>query len=411
MKKLVLFGAGKIGRSFIGQLFARSGYEVVFVDISETLINKLNSRREYEVIIKSDQSDTTIKVENVRGILATEESCVAEEIVDADIVAVSVGQNGLPDVISLLAKGLLLRKRLKGLLPLDIILAENMRNADNYVREKLGLIMGPGYPLEELVGLIETSIGKMVPIMPMEVQKKDPLLVYAEPYNTLILDKKAFRNPIPEVKGLAPKENMKAWVDRKSYIHNLGHAAAAYSGFLTEPEAVFIADALKNKAVKKFVRSVMMQGAGVLLRKYPGEFSRTDLEDHVDDLLFRFGNRALGDTVYRVGCDLKRKLFRNDRILSPLIDGLKMKSPVDMILLTFSYGLLFRARDEKGDLLPGDAEFAKTLNEKGLGYVLKEICGLNQESDHKVIECIHPAYSRSNITTSGISITRKELLN
>ncbi len=388
MKKLVLFGAGKIGRSFIGQLFARSGYEVVFVDISETLINKLNSRREYEVIIKSDQSDTTIKVENVRGILATEESCVAEEIVDADIVAVSVGQNGLPDVISLLAKGLLLRKRLKGLLPLDIILAENMRNADNYVRENLGLIMGPGYPLEELVGLIETSIGKMVPIMPMEVQKKDPLLVYAEPYNTLILDKKAFRNPIPEVKGLAPKENMKAWVDRKSYIHNLGHAAAAYSGFLAEPDAVFIADALKNQTVKKFVRSVMMQGAGVLLRKYPGEFSRTDLVDHVDDLLFRFGNRALGDTVYRVGCDLKRKLFRNDRILSPLIDGLKMKSPVDMILLTFSYGLLFRARDEKGDLLPDDAEFAKTLNEKGLGYVLGNVCCLHPEYDQKVINLL-----------------------
>ena len=388
MKKLVLFGAGKIGRSFIGQLFARSGFEVVFVDISETLINELNRRHEYDVIIKSDQPDTTIKISNLRGILATQELKVAEEIADADIVAVSVGQSGLAQVISILAKGLQLRQKKHGFLPLDIILAENMRNVDQYVRGKLQKIMGNDYPLEELVGLIETSIGKMVPIMPLEVQKRDPLLVYAEPYNTLILDKKTFKNPIPEVEGLAPKENMKAWVDRKSYIHNLGHAAAAYSGFLAEPDAIYIADVLKNKALKKFVRSVMMQSAGVLMRKYPGEFTLTDLMDHVDDLLFRFCNRALGDTVFRVGCDLKRKLHRNDRILSPLIDGLEMRLPVNKILLTFAYGLCFRARDENGKLLPGDAEFSRTLNKKGLDYVLTHICCLHPEYDRKVIRRI-----------------------
>ena len=36
--KLVLFGAGKIGRSFIGQVFSRSGYEVVFIDINQEII-------------------------------------------------------------------------------------------------------------------------------------------------------------------------------------------------------------------------------------------------------------------------------------------------------------------------------------------------------------------------------------
>jgi mannitol-1-phosphate 5-dehydrogenase len=388
MKRLVLFGAGKIGRSFIGQLFARSGFEIVFVDISETLVNELNSRHEYDVIIKSDHPDTTIKIKNLRGILASQELKVAEEIADAEIVAVSVGQIGLAQVISILARGLQLRQKKHGFLPLDIILAENMRNVDQYVRGKLKRFMGYDYPLEELVGLIETSIGKMVPIMPLEVQRKDPLVVYAEPYNTLILDKKAFRNPIPEVEGLAPKENMKAWVDRKSYIHNLGHAATAYSGFLAEPDAIYIAEVLKNKAVKKFARSVMMQSAVVLMRKYPGEFRLTDLVDHIDDLLFRFGNRALGDTVFRVGCDLKRKLHRNDRILSPLIDGLEMRSPVNKIILTFSYGLCFRARDENGKLLPGDAEFERILNKKGLAYVLSHICSLNPEYDHEVIQRI-----------------------
>jgi len=166
------------------------------------------------------------------------------------LVAISVGQKGLPNVIYTLAKGLILRKRKSGRKPLDIIIAENMHNADKYVRDILNTIIGNDYPVDELVGLIETSIGKMVPIMPKDEQGKDLLIVYAEPYNTLILDKRAFKNPIPDVKGLAPKDNMKAWVDRKSHIHNFGHAAAAYAGFQTDPSLKYLSDVLNIEAVK-----------------------------------------------------------------------------------------------------------------------------------------------------------------
>jgi len=44
-KKMIQFGAGNIGRSFIGQLFSRSGYEVVFVDINKELIKEVNKKR------------------------------------------------------------------------------------------------------------------------------------------------------------------------------------------------------------------------------------------------------------------------------------------------------------------------------------------------------------------------------
>lgn len=395
MKKLVLFGAGKIGRSFIGQLFATSGFEVVFVDISESVISELNRLNEYKVVIKSSQPDEIIKVGNVRGVLGGEVDKVTEEISDCDIAAISVGQKGLPQVIDALAKGLILRQRRFGRKPLDIILAENMHNADKYVKDILNSIIGRDYPVDALVGLIETSIGKMVPIMPKDEQEKDVLLVYAEPYNTLILDKRAFKNPIPDVKGLAPKDNMKAWVDRKSHIHNLGHAAAAYAGFLADPSLQYLADILKIHSVKIFTRSAMLQSADVLMRKYPGEFTHPELTNHIDDLLNRFENRALGDTVFRVGCDLSRKLHRDDRILSPLIDGIQAKSPVDKIIMTFVYGLCFRAKDEKGNMFPGDVVFSKILNNNGLSYVLTDLCGLSPTEDRKTINRILSTYRRS----------------
>ena len=66
--------------------------------------------------------------------------------------------------------------------------------------EELGRYLPHDYPLNELVGLVETSIGKMVPIMSQKDLEEDPLQVFAEPYNTLIVSKKGFKNPIPHGK-------------------------------------------------------------------------------------------------------------------------------------------------------------------------------------------------------------------
>ena len=307
-KKLVLFGAGKIGRSFIGQLFSRSGYEVVFIDIDKDIIINLNERKRYQVVIKSDDGDEEILVENVRGVLASNTEKVIEEVANTGILAMSVGQNAIPKITPLIAKGLELRYKDFPDSPLDIILAENLRDAAKVVSVELKKHLSPSFDLDKNVGLIETSIGKMVPIMPKSVMENDPLLVFAEPYNTLILDKKSFKNPIPDVEGLAPKDNMQAWVDRKSFIHNLGHAAAAYYGYMKFSDKIYLYEIMEKKDVYMTARTAMLQAADVLMMHYPGEFTKTDLVAHIDDLLHRFSNKSLGDTVFRVGQDLYRKL-------------------------------------------------------------------------------------------------------
>jgi mannitol-1-phosphate/altronate dehydrogenase len=108
-KKLVLFGAGKIGRSFIGQLFGRNGYKVVFIDMYKPIIDELNTRGNYNVIIKSNKKDEVINIKNVRGVLVTDENRAVEEIANADLLAVSVGQQGLKSIFPLMAKGLIKR--------------------------------------------------------------------------------------------------------------------------------------------------------------------------------------------------------------------------------------------------------------------------------------------------------------
>jgi mannitol-1-phosphate 5-dehydrogenase len=380
--KLVLFGAGKIGRSFVAQLFSRGGYEVVFVDVFQPLIDELNNRGNYKVIIKGDKEEI-LNINNVRGVYAGDEEKVIDEILTARILAVSVGLNGLSTAIQLIAKGLLKRYQINKCNPIDIILAENLRNAAEYLNNGLEKCLPSDYPMHELVGAVETSIGKMVPIMKKKDMEEDILQVFAESYNSLILDKKAFKAPIPQIDGLSPKENMKAWVDRKLFIHNLGHATTAYLGYRHDPHFNFLYEVLEVKEIKFEVKETMLQAAHVLVRKYPDEFTLEDLTAHIDDLLYRFQNKALGDTLFRVGCDLTRKLSSEDRIAGAIHLAIEQKMPYNKILYALVCGCHFRATDEEGRMLPADVEFSK-LYEKGIAEILSNVCGFNRES-HKLI--------------------------
>lgn len=360
-KHIVIFGAGRIGRSFIGQLFSQAGYEVVFVDVDRTLIDRLNERKAFPVIIKDSQhpdEEKTMEVKNISAIHLDEEEKVINQIEEADVMATSVGKKGLSGLTGILDKGIQSRYNRYPANPIDIILAENVRNAGEFLYSAL-LKRGASYPVETYVGLVETSIGKMVPIMTREQMATDPLAVHAEPYNNLILDGRAFKNTVPEVPGLSPKRHMKAWVDRKLFIHNMGHATLAYQANFHHPELVFTWEALEITDLFEKTRETMLQSAVILKRLYPGEFDRRQLVDHVDDLLNRFANKALGDTIFRVGCDLPRKLGRDDRLLVPILAGISLDLPIELILEAWVKGCSFRAVGENGRELEGDRKFRK----------------------------------------------------
>ena len=129
-KKIVVIGAGKIGRSFIGQVFNRPGYEVLFVDINRSLIDQMNRVKAYRVIIKDGDKEETVRISIIKGLCLEDEERIIEELKHVSIVSLSVGQQGLRTAIQIIAKSLLARRKDYGNMPLDIIIAENMRNAD-----------------------------------------------------------------------------------------------------------------------------------------------------------------------------------------------------------------------------------------------------------------------------------------
>ncbi|HLQ96677.1 MAG TPA: 2-dehydropantoate 2-reductase N-terminal domain-containing protein, partial [Pseudogracilibacillus sp.] len=105
------FGAGNIGRGFIGHLLHEAGYRITFIDVNDTLIQELNEKKAYKVVLETEETQT-LTVKNVSGINnQTHPEDVVEAIKQADLITTAVGPKVLPIISNLIANGLRARSR------------------------------------------------------------------------------------------------------------------------------------------------------------------------------------------------------------------------------------------------------------------------------------------------------------
>jgi mannitol-1-phosphate/altronate dehydrogenase len=102
----VHFGAGNIGRGFVGLILHRAGYEVVFADVVDALIDALSSTPSF--LVKEVGLDSAEElVDNYRAINSrSDEPAAVAEIASADVVTMAVGPTVLKFVAPVIAAGL-----------------------------------------------------------------------------------------------------------------------------------------------------------------------------------------------------------------------------------------------------------------------------------------------------------------
>ncbi len=390
---LVQFGAGGIGRSLVGQLFSRAGWRVVFLDVAKPLVDALNARRGYSIAIKDDLlpgQPAAIQVANVSAIHLGDRDAALDALAAADMVGVSVGAANLPSACRSVADAL--ARRDPGAPPLPVLLCENLHNAAASARASLRDALGPDADQGRRVRFIEAAISKMVPPTPPEQRAKDPLAVSAEAYNTLYLDADAYPGPPPIVPGVAWRTNFPAYVDRKLLLHNFGHAAAAYAGFLKGKR--FIWECAADPDVLRETAGCMMEVSRALAVRHAATFTFDENRAWADDLLRRFRNRALADPVYRVGRDLERKLAPGDRCVGALRLLLETGEDYSHTARAIAAAMMF-APDHEGDAPPpGDARVARLAAEQGPEAVLAGLCGLDAAADGDAASRIADEYRR-----------------
>ena len=388
--KAVMYGGGNIGRGFIGALLSQSGYEVTFIDVAEPVVTALRVRRRYPIRYVTNRGYEDVWIENVTAINGNDTGATAEAIANCDIMATAVGVRVLKFIVPNIIAGL--RKRWtmeKG--PLNIIICENLMDANKYLEGLLKeqLTEEERIKFDETVGLVEASIGRMVPLQTEEMKDGDPMRVCVERYGFLPVDQAAFKGKIPDIPNLVPAAPFDFYIKRKLYVHNMGHAICAYLGGFNGRK--YIWQAIDDPDILYIVQNAMLDSAAAISKRYGVPLE--EILPHVADLLNRFRNQSLGDTCQRVGADPARKLRSDDRLIGALIACTNQQiMPVYIALGTA--GAVYRYLMEHG--MEQTTEQAQT--------VLRTTSGLEQ--DHPIMELVLKMY-RSFLNGDSPAVMRR----
>ena len=368
MKRAVVYGAGKIGRAFVGRKLVDSGYDVCFMDYVQPLVDALNARGGYTVRVASEAGDRDIAVVGIHALNSLTEAAV-EAIAGCDVMATAVGANSLPEIAPVIAKGAALRMA-RGGGCLNVLLCENQMAADELMHRHVYAALTPAQQAwaDGHLGLVAACIGCTVPVPTPEMKAEDPLLLCMDPYRDLPVDKTDIKGECPEIDGLIPFEPFEFYIKRKLFIHNGGHALCAYMGWPRGYETV--ADAMEDDEIARAVAAHMRACAAALIARF-GEGVRQDVEANVADLLRRFRSRALHDTLDRVGADPVRKLRRSDRLVGAALFALENGVDPAPTLAGIAAALRF---DAPGDVSAG--RLRAMLRDQGLDAVLEQVMGL-----------------------------------
>ncbi|MBJ7223366.1 MULTISPECIES: mannitol-1-phosphate 5-dehydrogenase [unclassified Brenneria] len=370
--KALHFGAGNIGRGFIGKLLADANIELTFADVSQPLLDALNSRKSYQVRIVGEQTRLET-VSNVSAVHSGGPEAVAL-IADVDLVTTAVGPQILEKIAGTIAQGLLKRHDNGNLQPLNIIACENMVRGTSQLKQHV-LKLLPEDKLEwvvEHVGFVDSAVDRIVP--PSEAGSSDVLAVTVETFSEWIVDQTQFNGEPPAIPGMELTDNLMAFVERKLFTLNTGHAITAYLGQQSRHQT--IRDAILDPEVRAVVRGAMEESGAVLIKRYG--FDANKHAAYINKILSRFENPYLHDDVERVGRQPLRKLSAGDRLIKPLLGTLEYNLPYDNLIIGIAAAMHYRSEQD-----PQAQELAALLQKLGPQAALAQISGL--DADSKVV--------------------------
>jgi mannitol-1-phosphate 5-dehydrogenase len=349
-----------------------SGYEVVFIDVMDSIIEALQKTPSYTVTEIGEDGERTFTIDHYRAINSKYEmDKVVHEIATAEVVTCAVGPNILKFVAEPVAKAIAARQDLP---PLAVIACENAINAtttwrgfiEKYIETNLDKNLLTD--MDSHARYANSAIDRIVPQQP----EGAGLNVTIEKFFEWCVEQKPFENGgvKPEIKGVHYVDDLEPYIERKLFTVNTSHATAAYYGRNRGKQ--FIHEALHDKEIHDIVRDSLKETAHLITNKHG--ISAKEQDDYVESIIARISNPALKDAVDRVGRAPLRKLSRKERFIGPAAQLEERNFDVSHLLGGIEMALRFQN-------VPGDdesVELAKILKEKSAEEATKQITGLEE---------------------------------
>ncbi|MEI3597914.1 MULTISPECIES: mannitol-1-phosphate 5-dehydrogenase [unclassified Oceanobacillus] len=376
----VHFGAGNIGRGFIGLLLHQAGYHTTFIDVNEAVIKEINEKKQYTVVLAAEESES-LTVKNIFGINSIQDpGKVIQAIVHADMITTAVGPNVLPIIAELIAKGLKERAKTTNQ-PLNIIACENMVGGTSFLKEKVyeHLTQEEKTTFDNLFGFPDAAVDRIVPN-----QKHDNLLqVSVEPYYEWVVEEPAIKGTKPDVNGITFVDDLTPYIERKLFTVNSGHAAVAYVGHQMGYQT--ITEAINDEKVQEIIKGALHESGEALIRTY--DFNREEHQAYIEKIIGRFMNPYISDEITRVARGPIRKLGAKERLIRPASMYMDVTGKEPTYLAKTIVAALKFTNEQDNEAV----KLQKIIADQGAQEALKEVSGL--EAGHPLLKVILNAYN------------------
>ncbi|MCY9669026.1 mannitol-1-phosphate 5-dehydrogenase [Paenibacillus alginolyticus] len=377
--RAVHFGAGNIGRGFIGLILSQAGYEVIFSDVNDSLVELLQERKSYTVRLANEEQDT-FTVSNVTAINGKNLEDVARAVAEADLVTTAVGVNILKHIAAGIAKGIEMRIE-RGAAPLHIIACENAIGGSTQLKEHVFAHLNEDLhdKVSASIAFPDAAVDRIVPIQ----HNEDPLHVTVEPFYEWVVDESQMMEGFHRMDGIHYVKHLEPYIERKLFTVNTGHCSAAYLGYLHG--FTTIQDAMANSQIASLVRHVMHETGALLVKKHG--FDLAQHEQYIDKILNRFINPHLIDEVTRVGRSPIRKLSSNDRLVRPALQAYELGMKPTYLAMAMAAAFLFKDQED-----PEAVEIQADLQKFGVAQTITKYTTIGE--DHLIHEMIKTQYEQ-----------------
>ncbi|SEB39710.1 D-mannitol 1-phosphate 5-dehydrogenase [Paramicrobacterium humi] len=369
--KAVHFGAGNIGRGFVGLLLHDAGYDVVFSDVNPVLIDQLKAADRYTVHEVGEGGVDRVVTGFDAVNSAENEDAVVQEIATADVVTTAVGPNVLRFIAPVIAKGLAARSA--DAAPVAVMACENAIGATDTLRESIIENAGGDWAtLQQRAVFANTAVDRIVPAQ----DASSGIDVTVEAFYEWAIERGPFAGNEPPITGAHFVDDLAPYIERKLFTVNTGHASTAYFGFLAGIDK--ISDAITDPNVGAKVRRVLEETSAYLVQTHGLDVATQDA--YRETILTRFANPHLPDTVQRVGRQPLRKLSRHERFIGPAAAIAENGGSCDALIEAIGAALQFHIPEDEQS-----QEMADLLEELDAAQFTEQVTGLEPR---------HPLFDR-----------------
>ena len=367
MKKAIQFGAGNIGRGFIGAVLSEAGYQVVFADVNELVVNKINEDGKYTVAIM-DTECTEQVITNISAVDSRSPE-LAKEIAQAQVVTTAVGLGILPRIAGALAAGIAERQA-QGITDyLNVIACENGLRASSQLKDHVYSHLSDEQKAyaDEYVAFPDCSVDRIVP----PIKSENPIDVVVEKFYEWNVERASIKGEL-KMEGMNLADNLIAYIERKLFTLNTGHAITAYLGNLKGLKT--IADSIADEEIYTIVKAAMQESGEGLVAKYG--FDHDAHFAYIDKIIGRFRNPHLQDDVTRVGREPLRKLSANDRLIKPTMTAIEHGFATPNLVLGIGAALHYNNPED-----PQSVQLQQAISEVGVAKAFEQFSGVSADSE------------------------------